>query len=235
MPTGIYPRKRRVQHVTIKCEVCAAEREVMPSYAERVSGKTCSTACAGVLASKQVKFSCATCGKECVRRRDKIKEQTYCSYECSSAGRRKEYAKWRDPEQIKQYMKEYGEKNRERLNELSRLRSPNYREKKNENQRKRRSLGERPRAMNRESWATILDVFGDKCLACGSTDRLEADHVIPVAKGGDNDPLNFQPLCRTCNASKGAAHIDYRTSTQVDKLKRAIVHAMHPAVKIIEV
>jgi 5-methylcytosine-specific restriction endonuclease McrA len=89
--------------------------------------------------------------------------------------------------------------------------------------------------MNRVSWATLLDVFGSKCLACGATDRLEADHVIPVAKGGDNDPLNFQPLCRTCNASKGAMHIDYRTPTQVEKLKRAIVHAMHPAVKIVEV
>jgi len=31
---------------------------------------------------------------------------------------------------------------------------------------------------------------------------LEVDHIHPVAKGGDNDPLNLQTLCWDCNAGK---------------------------------
>lgn len=37
---------------------------------------------------------------------------------------------------------------------------------------------------------------------CGKAAR-DVDHVIPRAKGGNNTIRNAQPLCRTCNASKG--------------------------------
>lgn len=41
------------------------------------------------------------------------------------------------------------------------------------------------------------------CVACGSGDRIEIDHVIPVSRGGRESIGNMQPLCRSCNASKG--------------------------------
>ena len=42
------------------------------------------------------------------------------------------------------------------------------------------------------------------CVVCGSTELLEADHVVPVAAGGSPDgPL--QTLCRTHNRRKGTA------------------------------
>ena len=48
------------------------------------------------------------------------------------------------------------------------------------------------------------------CLRCGETDRLEIDHVVPLARGGRNELGNMQILCRLCNASKGAKTTDYR-------------------------
>jgi hypothetical protein len=46
---------------------------------------------------------------------------------------------------------------------------------------------------------------GGRCVACGGNQRLEFDHVIPLALGGANTARNLQLLCEACNRSKGAA------------------------------
>jgi hypothetical protein len=38
-----------------------------------------------------------------------------------------------------------------------------------------------------------------KCVECGSQEKLEYDHVIPVAKGVSNTAENIQLLCEACN------------------------------------
>jgi HNH endonuclease len=38
---------------------------------------------------------------------------------------------------------------------------------------------------------------------CCSQERLEFDHIIPVAAGGSNTERNIQLLCQPCNRSKG--------------------------------
>lgn len=41
-------------------------------------------------------------------------------------------------------------------------------------------------------------------------DGYHCDHVIPLAKGGTNEPNNLQLLCAPCNLSKNAKHpIDF--------------------------
>lgn len=41
------------------------------------------------------------------------------------------------------------------------------------------------------------------CAVCGSTDRLQIDHKVPVSKGGRNKLSNLQALCEKCNSRKG--------------------------------
>lgn len=44
------------------------------------------------------------------------------------------------------------------------------------------------------------------CRLCGRRGGpLEVDHIVPVARGGENDPDNLQTLCRGCNRRKGAS------------------------------
>lgn len=43
-----------------------------------------------------------------------------------------------------------------------------------------------------------------RCFYCGQeTEQLEADHVIPVSRGGSSMTWNFVPACRECNRLKG--------------------------------
>lgn len=46
---------------------------------------------------------------------------------------------------------------------------------------------------------------GGRCVRCQSKERLEYDHIIPVALGGANTARNLQLLCERCNREKGAA------------------------------
>lgn len=43
-----------------------------------------------------------------------------------------------------------------------------------------------------------------KCCGCGSKEKLEYDHIIPVSKGGSNTERNIQLLCEQCNRSKSS-------------------------------
>jgi len=42
-----------------------------------------------------------------------------------------------------------------------------------------------------------------RCSVCGSQERLEFDHIIPVIEGGSSTERNVQLLCESCNRSKG--------------------------------
>jgi hypothetical protein len=46
---------------------------------------------------------------------------------------------------------------------------------------------------------------GGRCVSCGGQERLEFDHIIPLALGGSNTARNLQLLCETCNREKGAS------------------------------
>ena len=85
------------------------------------------------------------------------------------------------------------------------------------NPEKTRARNNRRRAYKQKAqsisydFGSICNHYGNKCLGCGRDDtRLTIDHVIPLSVGGPDIASNIQPLCQTCNSSKGTKCIDYR-------------------------
>lgn len=61
-----------------------------------------------------------------------------------------------------------------------------------------------------EQWYELCRAAEFRCLCCRKKKALEADHIIPVSKGGTSWIWNIQPLCGTCNKKKRTKIIDYR-------------------------
>ena len=61
----------------------------------------------------------------------------------------------------------------------------------------------------------------DYCVYCGSTENLATDHIIPINKGGTQDPKNLIRACKSCNSAKrNLFFIDWYLKT--DRVKRKL-------------
>lgn len=60
----------------------------------------------------------------------------------------------------------------------------------------------------RQRWGIrfkVLERCGFRCAYCGTPARetkLVIDHVIPLAKGGEDHPRNMTAACQPCNGGK---------------------------------
>jgi hypothetical protein len=53
-------------------------------------------------------------------------------------------------------------------------------------------------------------------VACGDTEAaLEADHGVPLTRGGTDDIGNIRPLYGPCNRKKFVSIVDYRLGADV--------------------
>jgi len=125
---------------------------------------------------------------------------------------------WRlqNPERYKTRQKEYQIKNKEKLKIKSQIWAQNNREKtkeikrnwdlKNPNSRRQKLLRYRARKAQNAIFVItkkdIKNLYASACFFCGTFQDIEADHIIPTARGGRHSIGNLMPLCRGCNASK---------------------------------
>lgn len=60
-------------------------------------------------------------------------------------------------------------------------------------------------------WLALVAEFGGRCVRCGREGmRLVKDHIVPIYLGGSDAIGNLQPLCDSCNCSKGSERTNWK-------------------------
>ena len=68
-------------------------------------------------------------------------------------------------------------------------------------------------------WRDLLARTGNVCAYCGGPGPLEADHRVPLTRGGTNFIDNILPACRRCNGRKHKmAEEDFRARLAVESV-----------------
>jgi 5-methylcytosine-specific restriction endonuclease McrA len=69
--------------------------------------------------------------------------------------------------------------------------------------RRAREAGAAGNFTNRE-WLELLARHNRRCAYCGVEAQLQADHRVPLSRGGTHDIENILPACGPCNRRKAA-------------------------------
>ena len=60
------------------------------------------------------------------------------------------------------------------------------------------------------------------CHWCGTAKATQADHLIELDAGGDHALENLVPSCASCNAARGARHVNRKTAQRLQTRQKAL-------------
>jgi 5-methylcytosine-specific restriction endonuclease McrA len=108
---------------------------------------------------------------------------------------------------MREYSKEWSKKNRHKKRLYYRKGSANNREadRLRGHERRLKARSNSFRITKKE----MKKLYRQPCFICGSRERIEADHIIPISKGGRHSVGNLLALCRNCNAKKSDKPLVY--------------------------
>jgi 5-methylcytosine-specific restriction endonuclease McrA len=141
---------------------------------------------------------CEHCGSDLAGKRSNAR---YCDRRCKTKAsdvRRREDGRARsrdraryddEAEHRRAYARAYLQENPERMRAIRRT-------------RKARIRFERCLVTERD-WRRLVTRYGGRCAYCGTkSQRLEREHIIPLARGGRHSIGNLLPSCPPCNSRK---------------------------------
>jgi 5-methylcytosine-specific restriction endonuclease McrA len=183
---------------------------------------------------KRSKDGFASCCKKCAQRYDKsyykenkekvrIKNAKYQHENRERLNKKSKAWREKNKDYFSNYFRNVTEERKSYVREKVKQWSKNNPDKKRAKAQKRRAAkAGNGGSFTAEEWKALKKECGGVCLCCGKKKKLTVDHVIPVSKGGTSYISNIQPLCQSCNASKGnRSSTDYRPKHVIEKFGKA--------------
>lgn len=72
---------------------------------------------------------------------------------------------------------------------------------------KNATQSKRNRLLNKKEYRILPKelhkIYSSSCWACGTSQNISLDHILPLSRGGTHSVGNMLSLCRGCNSSKG--------------------------------
>lgn len=146
---------------------------------------------------------CVVCTKSIsIKKSHSLTEGTYCSKQCMKTGYKEKNKGSGNPN-----YKDGLSKDKDYINKRAILyfkNNPERRREYNRNCRAKRRLSLGKHTKDDVRWKLLIQK--NKCYWCLETigDKYHVDHVIPISKGGSNNPHNIVVACIPCNLQKRA-------------------------------
>ena len=80
-------------------------------------------------------------------------------------------------------------------------------------------------------WDAMKAFHGHRCVRCHGDGEIVKDHILPIYQGGSDSIENIQPLCRSCNCSKGPDASDLRSNGWRNAIADALKNACLEGIK----
>lgn len=152
--------------------------------------------------------------KDCISDRMKIyrarRKEKISAYnkEYNKINKKKNSERYRaNKDYVSARQKRYYEKNKEYILQRNKQWAEKNKEKSDLMKREyllRRRARKLSNGVYKVSTSFLKNLYESPCVSCGSKDNIQADHVIPISRGGRHSEGNLQPLCASCNNSKSA-------------------------------
>lgn len=111
-----------------------------------------------------------------------------------------------NPDKVREGSRRYRMNNPEQAAANAKKYRQSHRELMNSKAHKRR-LKKRQNGIFKITEKELIALYNQNCFYCGSSERIELDHVIPIIRGGVHSVGNLVAACRKCNGSKGGLTI----------------------------
>jgi predicted restriction endonuclease len=207
MGSGVYGNKPPVeeeQGKTKTCSKCKEEKELTEFYKKKASKDGCRSECKECTKAVNKKWASKNYEKRLAssrewKRRNKQHVSDYNRKYVNS-----------DPEYHRQRLRKWYYENREAaIASATRWAKSNAEKKKEYDNRRRARKANAEGSFTAHDWKQKLEYYGYRCRYCNIHKEdtpegwLEADHAIPLSRGGTNWISNIVPACKSCNCSKG--------------------------------